>query len=288
MRIVISDCSVVYTGRGDTTLKRAVRAILIKSDGAISIHNDVGNKPLNYMGKDNVFTESIDDDGVILWTFDTRKDHLFNESIDDNGNIVLNFKTRKVNEREQESLTVKMHEVISDTEHLLDDKEKLVKDGTEKHLQEWIAANPECLGEGWSFVQREFETGDGPVDLLVRDDSGNYVAVEVKRTAMLSSVDQLGRYVTAIKESYADRQEKVHAPPLKFSKVQLGNMADDIDNPESYLFDPLLENVRGIIAALDVRPKTALLAEKRGVQYVILDKSWRDVTENNKQEKEES
>lgn len=281
MRIVISDCSVVYTGRGDTKLNRAVRAILIKSDGAISIHNDLGNKPLNYMGKDNVFTETIDNNGETVWTFDTRKDHVFTETKDEDGNITLVFKKRVIAIREQESLTIKMHKIISDTEAILDVEEKIAKDGTEKHLQEWIANNPESLGEGWTFVQREFETGDGPVDLLVQDECGNYVAVEVKRTAMLSSVDQLQRYVNAISESYLERKNSGMAP--KVSKVQHGNMAKDINHPDDYMFDPRMEHTRGIIAALDVRPKTALLAEKRGIEYVVLSKSWR---ENNKQGEE--
>lgn len=210
MRIVIANCSAVYTGRGDTKLNAGVRAIFIKDDGAISIHNDAGNKPLNYMGKGNVFTESIEDD-VLVWRFDTRK----------------------------ENLTLYMHEVISDSDHeLILEDEGLVRDGTEKQLQGWIAENPESVGEGFTFVEREFQTGAGPVDLLLKDAEGVPVVVEVKRIAMLTSVDQLGRYVTAIREM------------------------------EGY------EDAYGILAALDVRPNTVKLAEKRGVPYVTLDNMW--------------
>lgn len=212
MRIVVANCSAVYTGRGDTKLKPGIRAILFKEDGAISIHNDAGNKPLNYMGKGNIFTESYED-GVLVWQFDTRK----------------------------ENLTILMHHVLSDTGFEMDlDDEGLIRDGTEVHLQEWLAANPEVLGEGLTLVGREYQTGDGPVDLLMRDDNGEHIAVEVKRVAMLGSVDQIGRYVNALMD------------------------------------DENFGYVRGMIAALDVRPKTQQLADKRGVTCITVDSAWKE------------
>jgi RecB family endonuclease NucS len=220
MRIVIADCSAVYTGRGDTKLGQGVRAIIIKEDGAVSIHNDAGNKPLNYMGKGNLFSEEVDDDGNVVWKFDTTK----------------------------ENLTLTMYGLISDSAHeLILDDEGLVRDGTESHLQEWLAANPDALGGDYSLIQREYPTGDGPVDILVRDErDGSYVAVEVKRTAILSSVSQILRYVAGLK-----------------------------DTPEFYD-----KNVRGMIAALDIRPKTSVLAEKRGIECVTIDSAWRTHKEN--------
>jgi RecB family endonuclease NucS len=213
MRIVIASCSVIYTGRGDTKLNRAVRALMLKADGSISIHNNKSNKPLNYMGKGNVFTEEVVG-GQTIWNFDTRK----------------------------ENLRVEMHEIISDTSFdLEDDEEGLIRDGTENHLQAWLADNPDALGAGYTLVSREYVTGAGPVDLLVLDADGNPIAIEVKRVAMLSSADQIRRYVEALKEKEG------------------------------------FENVRGIIAALDVRPNTVKLAEKRGTDWVIVPPSWRDI-----------
>lgn len=209
MRVVVADCSVVYTGRGDTRLPRAVRAIIIKDDGCVAIHNDKSNKPLNYMGSGNVFTQSFEEDETV-WMFDTRK----------------------------ESLQITMHALFSDSFHRLDlDSEGLVRDGTENHLQAWIAENPESIGEGFTLVGREYQTGEGPVDLLMQDAEGNHVAVEVKRTAMTASVDQVRRYVEALTPSH----------------------------PE----------VRGIIAAADVRPNTIKLAEKRGIEWVEIPSDWK-------------
>lgn len=214
MRIVIAKCSAVYTGRGDTKLNESTRAIIIKQDGAVSIHSDLGNKPLNYMGKGNVFSEEIEDD-IVLWKFDTRK----------------------------ENLTIHISEIISDSEFELPaEEEGLVRDGTEDHLQEWLADNPEVIGKGYTLVKREYSTGNGPVDLLVEDSLGLPIAVEVKRTAMIAAVDQVGRYVNALSD------------------------ADDGEFHD--------KQVRGIVVALDIRPNTLKLAEKRGVECVSILEAW--------------
>lgn len=212
MRVVVADCSVIYTGRGDTKLPRAIRALIVKDDGSVSVHNDRGTKPLNYMGKDCVLTITSEET-YDMWSFDTRK----------------------------ESLQVKMFQVYSDSFFPLErsPEDTLERDGTENQLQEWISEHPECVGEGFVFVSREYPTGAGPVDILMKDPEGTFVAVEVKRVAMLGAVDQVSRYVEALKR------------------------------------DSGFTEVYGLIAALDVRPKTRELASKRGISWVTVPNSWR-------------
>ena len=210
MRIVVAHCSAIYSGRGDTKLGQALRAIIIKSDGSVSIHNDTSNKPLNYM-KCAVFTESIENN-LIIWTFDSRK----------------------------ENLRIEIQEIVSDTyAPLVVEDEGLVHDGTESQLQEWLANNVHIFGEGYHFIRREYPTGNGPVDLLVQDSRGVPIAVEVKRVAMLGAVDQVRRYVDALK------------------------------SVEGF------ENTQGIIAALDIRPRTVALAEKHKIRTVVIPAWWR-------------
>jgi RecB family endonuclease NucS len=210
MRLTVARCSVTYTGRGDTTLQEAVRVIIVKADGAVSIHHDHGNKPLNYMGKGNVFTE-VEGEDALYWNFDTRK----------------------------ESLQVRITEIFSEVDMEVDvDNSVLERDGTEHQLQAWLADHPEALGEGFTFVQREYPTGAGPVDLLVQDSNGTPVVVEVKRVAMLGAVDQASRYISALQEFEG------------------------------------FEDATAIVAALDIRPNTQKLADKRGVRTVILPKYW--------------
>jgi len=82
--------------------------------------------------------------------------------------------------------------------HDMGESTALQKDGVERHLQEELAAQPAALGEDLRLVRREWPTDIGPVDLMCRDENGDWVAVEVKRVATIDAVEQLCRYLERI------------------------------------------------------------------------------------------
>lgn len=211
MRIIIAECSVTYTGRGETTLPKAVRAILIKADGAISIHADTnGNKPLNYMGARNQHTITVNKT-TQTWVFENKK----------------------------EAIEIEIYNIISETEYILEGAEPgLARAGTEKHLQAWLADHPQIFGEGTKLIGREHPTGAGAVDLFIQKANGTYVAVEVKRTAILNAVDQTTRYVEALNSTG------------EYGKVE------------------------GILAAVTIKPNTMKLAESRNITCVTVPENW--------------
>ena len=169
MRLVIANCTVDYSGRLDAHLSEAVRLIMIKADGCISIHADGGAyKPLNWMNAPNNIHESTDDDDELTW-------------------LVTNEKNEK--------LTIKVHELISDFSQDMGIDPGLQKDGVEAHLQELLAANVDKISDGMVLVRREYPTDIGPVDLLCRDSRGEAVAVEIKRRGEIDGVEQLRRYL---------------------------------------------------------------------------------------------
>lgn len=169
MRLVIANCTVDYSGRLDAHLSEAVRLIMIKADGCISIHADGGAyKPLNWMNAPNSIHESTDDDDELTW-------------------LVTNEKNEK--------LTIKVHELISDFSQDMGIDPGLQKDGVEAHLQELLAANVDKISDGMVLVRREYPTDIGPVDLLCRDSRGEAVAVEIKRRGEIDGVEQLSRYL---------------------------------------------------------------------------------------------
>lgn len=175
MRLVIARCSVDYVGRLDAHLPSALRLILMKADGSVSIHaDDRAYKPLNWMTPPCTVREQavVDIDGK-----DTG-DELW---------IVENPKG--------EQLRITVEEVVSDTTVELGEDPGLVKDGVESHLQELLAEHISTLGEGFTLVRREYPTAIGPVDLLAKDPDGKTVAVEVKRRGGIDGVEQLTRYV---------------------------------------------------------------------------------------------
>jgi RecB family endonuclease NucS len=204
VRLVIARCSVDYAGRLSAHLPEATRLIMVKADGCVAIHADGGAyKPLNWMNSPN----TIADNG----------DHW----------VVTNPKG--------ETLTITLHEIVSDSAHELGEDPGLRKDGVEAHLQELLAAAPESMEDGLRLVRREYPTAIGPVDLLCRDADGHVVAIEVKRRGEIYGVEQLTRYI-----------ERLH-------------------------LDSSLGEVRGMFVAQAIKPQARVLAESRGYRCVEID-----------------
>lgn len=204
MRLVIANCTVDYDGRLTAHLPEAVRLIMVKADGCVAIHADGGAyKPLNWMNAPNRLV--IDEN---LWTVTSPKG---------------------------ETLTITIHEVISDTEHEMGIDPGLQKDGVEAHLQELLAASPQVFGDGVRLVRREYPTDIGPVDLLCKDGEGNTIAVEVKRRGEIDGVEQLSRYLEYLNK------------------------------------DPNLAPVKGLFVAQEIKPQAKTMALRREIDWQVVD-----------------
>ncbi|MDR2378308.1 MAG: endonuclease NucS [Bifidobacteriaceae bacterium] len=135
----------------------------------------------------------------------------------------------------EDRLRVAIYEVFHDVEAELGAEPGLVKDGVEAHLQALLADQVELFGPGMRLIRREYPTAIGPVDLLLRAPGGGTVAVEVKRRGDIDGVEQLTRYVELLKR------------------------------------DPALRPVRGVLAAQAIKPQAQVLAQDRGLDWVVLD-----------------
>ncbi|MFJ8439644.1 endonuclease NucS [Kitasatospora griseola] len=164
MRLVIAKCTVDYAGRLAAHLPSAVRLVIVKADGSVSIHaDDRAYKPLNWMSPPCSLKET---EGV--WT---------------------------VTNKAGEKLIITLEDVHHDSSHELGVDPGLVKDGVEAHLQELLADRMEVLGAGWQLIRREYPTAIGPVDILCRDSDGATIAIEIKRRGEIDGVEQLTRYL---------------------------------------------------------------------------------------------
>jgi endonuclease len=202
MRLVVARCEVLYTGRLTARLPEAVRLLMFKPDGSFLVHDDAGGfRFLNWMTPPTVVEE--DDEAIVV---------------------------RKRAGKTEDRLEVRLLEVLSDVTHPLD-ATPLEKDGVERHLQEELAAQPTALGDGLTLVRREWPTDIGPVDLMCRDEHGEWVAVEIKRVGTIDAVEQLGRYLERIE----------------------------------------LDTCRGVLAAQTIKPQARTLAEARGIRCVEVD-----------------
>jgi RecB family endonuclease NucS len=203
MRLVVARCEVHYTGRLTAVLPEAVRLLVFKADGSVLVHDDAGGyKPLNWMTPPTVVEE-------------------------EDGRIVV----RKHAGKSDDQLEIRMTELVSDVTHDMGESAALQKDGVERHLQEELAAAPNALGQKLQLVRREWPTDIGPVDLMCRDDSGDWVAVEIKRVGTIDAVEQLSRYLERIE----------------------------------------LDGCRGVLAAQVIKPQARTLAEARGIRCVEVD-----------------
>ena len=212
MRLVIARCTVDYDGRLTAHLPDAIRLLMVKADGCVAIHADGGAyKPLNWMNSPNTLTVDDDpeaEDARAVWT---------------------------VRNPGGETLTITLHEVLSDEAHEMGLDPGLQKDGVEAHLQELLAADPTAILDGLRLVRREYPTDIGPVDLLCRDARGETVAIEVKRRGEIDGVEQLTRYLEFLNR------------------------------------DPLLRPVQGVFVAQEIRPQARVLAEDRGIGCVVVN-----------------
>lgn len=216
MRIVIAECSVDYSGRLDAHLPKAKRVLMLKGDGSVLIHSDGGSyKPLNWMTAPCTMHEE--------------------EPSEDEADNCVKKVWRIEASKTDDTLVIRLGEVFLDHEESLGIDPGLTKDGVEAHLQELLADQVEILGDGWRTVRREYPTAIGPVDLMVRTDENEPVAVEIKRRGGIDGVEQLTRYLEL-----------------------LGR-------------DPLLEGITGIFAAQEITRQARTLAEDRGIRCVILD-----------------
>jgi RecB family endonuclease NucS len=209
MRLVVARCTVDYEGRLTAHLPEAVRLLMVKSDGCVAVHADGGAyKPLNWMTAPCILREYENAEGQLVW-------------------VVRNPKG--------ETLTILLHDVLSDSSYEMGIDPGLQKDGVEAHLQELLAANCEVIAPGLRLVRREYPTDIGPVDLLCRDDQGRAVAIEVKRRGEIDGVEQLTRYL-----EFLDR-------------------------------DPMLRPVRGMFVAQQIKPQAKVLATDRAITCVEVD-----------------
>jgi len=203
MRLLVARCEVLYTGRLTARLPEAVRLLMFKADGSFLVHDDAGGfRPLNWMTPPTMVE---DEEGLIV--------------------------VRKRAGKSEDRLEIRITEVLSDVTHDMGESAALQKDGVERHLQEELAARPEVLGVKLRLVRREWPTDIGPVDLMCRDESGDWVAVEIKRVGTIDAVEQLSRYLERIE----------------------------------------LEGCRGILAAQAIKPQARTLAESRGIDCVEVD-----------------
>ncbi|MBR9690554.1 DUF91 domain-containing protein [Candidatus Woesearchaeota archaeon] len=167
-------CEVKYSGRAEAILPAGDRIIIIKSDNSILVHQPEGPTPVNYM-KDGSKIEIKKAEGRVKISSQNLK---FKDYLEIDIFLIHNF--------------------IS---HRLEDGQKLLLEGNEKDMSDYIYKNPKAISKDFKPLSREEHTKYGFIDVFGHNKKKELVIVECKRyTAGLSCVTQLRRYVEKIKE----------------------------------------------------------------------------------------
>lgn len=171
--IIIGNCSVDYTGRGESRLTNGDRALLIKSDGSIQIHRPEGYRPINWQPETSYIEARVAGDTLVL------------TAIRDKPREILNIVFKKI------------YLVITGR---LIDRGEFIMYMNESDIRDLIYKNPWLIERDLRITSKEKDLGVGSVDLVGIDRDGKPVLIEIKRTtATRDAALQLYRYV----EGYA-------------------------------------------------------------------------------------
>ena len=82
----------------------------------------------------------------------------------------------------------------------------------EKKVEELVEASSALKKRGLQIVSRQREVSPGNhIDLLCKDEKGDYVVIELKKHKANKTIGQLARYVTDVRENISSTRQKVRA-----------------------------------------------------------------------------
>jgi len=187
--VIVATCTVEYDGRARSRLGEGDRVIIVKPDGTVLVHRPYGSLPVNYQPEGSAVSVRAEGDTLVITA---------------------------VRPRPSERLTIRVRRIAHLVVAELRDDAEFELWGSEDELRDAIARNPELLlGERLRPVEVEAKLGRvGFADLLMIDEAGNYVVVEVKREeAGVDAVFQLKRYVGYVQRALGGRVRGILAAP---------------------------------------------------------------------------
>jgi len=171
--ILVGNCWVQYTGRAKSKLEPGERILIMKEDGSLLVHRNVGYEPVNWQPP-----------GCIFHT-QTKKDVL---------------EVHAVRQKPRESVTVFFDRIYIVSAITLQDSGEFALYASEEDMQKAILLEPSLLEDGFKPLSYEKKVEPGFVDVYGVDVYGKLVVAEIKRkTAGKEAVLQLAKYIEAVK-----------------------------------------------------------------------------------------
>ncbi|NPA97714.1 MAG: DUF91 domain-containing protein [Crenarchaeota archaeon] len=185
--ILVGEMEIEYYGRAASHAPRAPRLLVMKTDGALLIHESQKREPLNWQppGARSSF-ECVGD----------------------------TLRLRSIRTSPKEEVIVDIYNVaFVKACHLA--TTKLVVIGTEEDIARSIASNPKLIDPRATLVGTEISTPYGKIDVLLKRPDGKLIVVEVKNErAGIAAVAQLKRYVEYYRSQGIDVEGVLVAPSI--------------------------------------------------------------------------
>ncbi|QGR19988.1 endonuclease NucS [Stygiolobus azoricus] len=170
---ILAECEILYEGRAFSKASSSRRLIIVKADGSVIVHESTKREPINWQPPGSRIEVSIESEV---------------------------FKIKAIRKRPKEKLEILVSRVFFITSSVVEEGDFMLV-GSEKDEVDLVISKPELIEEGFKPLQREYSTPYGKIDLLGKDNKGNYVVLEFKRAkATLQAVSQLYRYVMYFRE----------------------------------------------------------------------------------------
>lgn len=180
MIILLANCHVEYEGRARSKLANGDRLIIIKKDGTFAIHQELNLDPVNWQAPGCKNSITFDDELII----------------------------RSKRSKPYEEIRLYLDEVYTATYYNIVDTKDLELRGYEKHMVDLAWEKPELIEKGFRPTRREYQTENGFIDLMGKDNDGHLFILEFKsRKAGSNAVKQLKGYV----DCFLDNKDFVRA-----------------------------------------------------------------------------
>ncbi len=167
--ILVTSCSVSYSGRTGSQLGEGERLVLVKKDGCVLVHRAEDYKPINWQPSGCIIQTSIEGDHLLL---------------------------KAVRPSPLETLLLTINRVYFFGAFNLRDEAEFYLHATEEDMQRAIILQPDIIEPGLKIIDFEKKVLPGFVDVYASDVEGNTVVIEIKKdSAGIPAVKQLAEYL---------------------------------------------------------------------------------------------
>jgi len=180
-------CAIVYSGRVESFLPEGDRIIIIKKDGCAIIHQPEGNNPVNIMKPGTAY-----------------------EIIRAESSLILKCR----NLENYESLDITITKAYFFDSYPLEDNMSLQLSGTDIDMADMIMKKPGLISPYFKPLSREERNEYGFVHVLGYEGKVLTIIGCKRMQGDPKAVDQLKRYVEAVKKTKDSKKYKVSLPVL--------------------------------------------------------------------------